>query len=284
MASIRVGTAGWVYEPWRGTFYPQGLKQKEELSFAGRALTAIELNGTFYSNQKPESFQAWASQVPDDFVFPVKGHQRVTHILRLKNAKTAVANFLASGVLSLGARLGPLVWQLPPNMKFDAERLETFLAMLPRDPDAAARLASEHDDALKSAPFTSTTGISAIRHAIEARHESFADPAFIALLRQYGVAMVIADTADWPHQDLSADFVYARLQGPPTAPSYSAADLDDWAARFRHFAAGGQPEAAACLAPPGPAGAPRDVFAFFVSNDKEHAPHNAMAIIDRIKG
>lgn len=282
MARIRVGTAGWVFEPWRDNFYPPGLKQKDELAYASRHLTAIEINGTFYSNQKPASFLAWAGQAPEDFVFSVKGHQRVTHILRLKAAETAVANFLASGVLALGRRLGPIIWQLPPNMKYDAERLESFLSILPQDPDAAAAMAREHDDQLKSPPHTQVDGIERIRHAIEVRHESFRTPELVALLRRYNVALVTADTAEWPWQDLTADFAYLRLQGPPGGSAYSPAERDAWADRLQAVAEGGTPEAAHLIAPETPKAVARDVYAFFVSTDKENAPHNAMAVQARL--
>lgn len=279
---IRTGIAGWTFEPWRGSFYPAGLVQKKELNFASRAVTAIEIQATFRGQQKPQSFRNWAGEAPDDFVFPVKGPQYVTHILKLRQARSAVANFLASGPLALGARLGPFVWQLPPSLSFDAEVLEAFLSLLPQTPAAAASLAGEHDDKLKSEPHLATEGIAVVRHAIEARHPSFATPEAIAMLRAHNVALVIADTEGWPWRDVTADFVYCRLQGPPDGRErYGEADLDGWAARLGDIARGeGQPPEH-LIAPPA-APAERDVFAIFVSHDKEHAPDNARALLQRL--
>lgn len=282
MAAIRVGTAGWVYEPWRGSFYPDGLKQKQELAYASRALTAIEINGTFYANQKSASFLAWAAETPESFRFSVKGHQRVTHILRLKNAETALANFFASGVLALGARLGPVVWQLPPNMTYDAGRLAEFLPLLPQSPEAAAALARKHDDTLKSEPYFETGGIARLCHAIEVRHESFAEQGFVDLLRAHNVALVTADTAEWRWQDLTADFAYLRLQGPPGGTAYSAGQRDAWADKLRALSQGSEAGPEDRIAPSIGDGAAREVYAFFVSTDKEHAPHNAMAVQQRL--
>ncbi len=283
--TIRIGIAGWTFEPWRGEFYPKGLPQKQELAFASAALRTIEINSTFYGTQKPASFLSWAAQAPQDFAFAVKGPQLVTHILKLRKTETPLANFLGSGPLALGARLGPFVWQLPPNLAFDAERIETFLALLPQHPDAAGKLASAHDERLKSPAFAAIDGISVIRHAMEVRHASYADPAFLALLRNYNVALVTADTAQWPTQDLTADFAYARLQGPPGEgrESYDEAELDAWAARLDAWSQGKPPPDGPRVAPAEAAPKPRDVFAYFVSTDKLHAPSNAQAIMRRLK-
>ena len=167
---VRTGIAGWVFEGWRkGAFYPEGLPQKQELAYASKALTTIEINSTFYSHQRAASFQNWAAQTPDDFVFPVKGHQLVTHIKRLKDVETVLANFFASGPLALGHRLGPFVWQLPPNLKFDAARIETFLSMLPKTPDQLLALAQQYDEKTKY-PHLDITGITSVRHAVEVRN------------------------------------------------------------------------------------------------------------------
>ena len=282
--TIRIGIAGWTFEPWRGEFYPKGLPQKQELAFASAALRTIEINSTFYGTQKPASFISWAEQAPPSFVFTVKGPQLVTHILKLRKAETPLANFFASGPLALGARLGPFVWQLPPNLSFDAERIETFLALLPKDPDDAARLARSHDERLKAPAFATADGVSTIRHAMEVRHLSYADPAFLALLRKYNVALVTADTTAWPTQDLTADFAYARLQGPPEADreSYAEAELDGWAARLAAWS-DGKPAPLGPLVAAAESPKPRDVFAYFVSTDKVHAPKNAQAIMQRLK-
>lgn len=281
--TVRTGIAGWVFPGWRkGAFYPDGLPQKEELAYASRALTAIEINSTFYSHQKPESFEAWAAQTPEDFVFPVKGHQIVTHIKRLKEVETPLANFFASGPLALARRLGPFVWQLPPNMKFDAARMETFLGLLPKTPDELLALARRHDEKTR-APFLDATGIELVRHAIEVRHESFADKAFIELLRSNNVALVVADTDTWPTMDATADFIYCRLQGAPGSDHYADADLDRLATRCRAWSAGEPMTDGPFIAGADSVSPPRDVFAHFVSTDKEHAPRNAMALAERLR-
>lgn len=275
---VRTGIAGWVFEEWRGgAFYPEGLKQKEELSYASRHLGAIEINATFYSHQKPASFQSWAAQTPDDFVFPVKGHQAITHIKRLKDVETPLANFFASGVLALGQRLGPFVWQLPGNLKYDPVRIEAFLNLLPKTPGDLLKLAKKHDEKTAN-PFFDMTGIEQVRHAIEVRHASFADTAFIDMMRAANVALVVADTAEWPTYDPTADFIYCRLQGAPGKDRYTDADLDKWARRIGMWAAGRPMAEGTFIAPVEASPKPRDVFAHFVSTDKQNAPKNAMSL------
>ncbi|HVX73860.1 MAG TPA: DUF72 domain-containing protein [Devosia sp.] len=251
--TIRTGMAGWIFPDWRkGQFYPDGLKQKDELAFASRHVTAIEINSTFYQNQKPASFEAWAAQTPDDFVFTVKGHQVVTHIKRLKEVAQPVEFFFAS-VAALGRRLGAVCWQLPPNFKYDLERLEAFFKLLPRD----------------------------IRQAIEVRSKAFATPDLVALLKSHNIALVTADTADWPWLDQTADFTYCRLQGPPGGERYDGAGLDLWAGRLGALAAG-KPIDGQMIVPMAGKQPERDVFAYFVSTDKVHAPGNALAIQQRL--
>lgn len=279
---IRLGTAGWVFAPWRGSFYPEGLKQKEELAYASTHLGAIEINATFYRHQAPQSFVNWAAETPEDFVFTVKGHQLVTHLKKLKDVEIPLANFFASGVLALGSRLGPFCWQLPGNLAYDAERLEAFLELLPRDVDALLALAHRSDDKLKAEPYLDASGVTTVRHAIEVRHQSFATPDFVAQLRRHNVALVIADTADWPYCDQTADFAYARLQGAPGKDAYSAAERDLRADWLRALSSGEQLTDAPLLTSAETAPPPRDVFAFFVSTDKEHAPHNARAVMARL--
>lgn len=250
---IRTGMAGWVFPEWRGgQFYPEGLKQKEELAWASRHVTAIEINATFYQNQKPESFRNWAEQTPEDFRFTVKGHQQVTHIKRLKDVDQPLELFFRS-IEALGPRLGAVVWQLPGNLKFDAERLGPFLEKLPRN----------------------------VRQAIEVRSKTFADPAFIEMLRAHDVALVIADTADWPYADQTASFAYTRLQGPPGGERYAPEQLDAWAGKLKALADGASFEAER-IAPPEKKPPPRDVFAYFVSTDKPNAPRNALGIQERL--
>jgi uncharacterized protein YecE (DUF72 family) len=261
--TIRTGTAGWVFEPWRGTFYPEGLVQKKELAYASSRLGSIEINATFRANQKPESFAKWAAETRDGFVFSIKGPQLVTHIKRLKNCEIELANFFASGPLALGAKLGPFVWQLPPNLTYDRTVLETFLALLPHSLDAYLALAGKADARLKSAPFLSADTVGPIRHAIELRNASFDTSEVRDLLSAHNVASVIPDTPEQPSRALTADFAYCRLQGParPDASGYTAADIAEWASQVRAWDAAG-----------------RDVFTYFVHEDKLHAPANAIAL------
>lgn len=262
--TIRTGTAGWVFEPWRGSFFPEGLVQKKELAYASSRLGTIEINATFRANQKPESFARWAGEASrDGFVFSIKGPQLVTHIKRLKNCEPELANFFASGPLALGARLGPFVWQLPPNVSYDRDVLSSFLAKLPKTIAAYVSLAGKADGRLKSAPFLDPEGVGPIRHAIEMRNASFNVPEVNALLREHNVARVIADTVESPARELTADFAYCRLQGPARddAKGYQADDLDDWASTAKAWAERGH-----------------DVFAYFVHEDKLHAPANAIAL------
>jgi len=278
---IRLGIAGWVFDEWRGgAFYPAGLKQKEELAYASRHLGAIEINSTFYSHQKAQSFLNWAAETPEDFVFSVKGHQLITHIKRLKDVEQPLANFFASGVLALGKRLGPFCWQLPPNLKYDKARMEAFLALLPRDRDALLALAGRNQG-LKKEPFLDGSGIGPVRHAIEVRHESFANAEFIELMRAHNVALVTADTAEWPATDVTADFVYCRLQGAPGKEQYEPDEIETRAKWLKAWSKGEAAESAPTITP-AVKGAPRDVFAFFVSTDKKHAPRNAMTVMQEL--
>jgi uncharacterized protein YecE (DUF72 family) len=264
--TIRTGTAGWVFEPWRGTFFPEGLVQKKELNYASRHLTTIEINATFRGNQKPESFAKWAGETPPGFSFSVKGPQLVTHIKRLKNCTEALAGFFASGPLALGDRLGPFVWQLPPNLSYDAESFATFLELLPRNLDAYLALARRADGA-KAPPYLEPNGNETFRHAIEMRHQSFETTEVDALLKAHNVARVIADTIDNPRRDLTADFAYCRFQGParPDPMGYEEADIDDLAKTVSGWRDAGI-----------------DTYAYFVHEDKLHAPANAMALAAKL--
>lgn len=259
----RTGTAGWVYEPWRGTFFPEGLVQKKELAYASSRLGTIEINATFRANQKPESFAKWAGEARDGFVFSIKGPQLVTHIKRLKNCEQELANFFASGPLALGTKLGPFIWQLPPNVSYNRDVLSAFLALLPRTPAEYMALAGKADERLKSTPFLTTDGVGPIRHAIEMRNATFDAADVNSLLTEYNVARVIADTAENPARALTADFAYCRLQGPARgdAEGYKAADIADWAGTVKGWTDAG-----------------KDVFAYFVHEDKLHAPANAIAL------
>lgn len=259
--AIRTGTAGWVFEPWRGTFFPEGLVQKKELAYASSRLGSIEINATFRANQKPESFAKWAGEARNGFVFSIKGPQLVTHIKRLRNCEQELANFFASGPLALGPKLGPFVWQLPPNVGYDRDVLSTFLSLLPRSTAGYVALAGKADARLKSTPFLSTDGVGPIRHAIEMRNASFDAPEVNALLAEHNVARVIADTPENPSRELTADFAYCRLQGPLRGGGYKPEDIAGWADTVKGWAASG-----------------KDVFAYFVHEDKLHAPANAIAL------
>ena len=233
---IRIGISGWRYPPWRGTFYPEGLPQRRELEYASRHAATIEINGSFYSLQRPEFYARWRDETPDNFVFSVKAPRFITHMLKLRNCEQAMANFLASGIANLGDKLGPILWQLPPTYRFDAAVLGPFLASLPRDTDEAAAIARRRNEKVKGRARLAYGACRPLRHALEVRHETFVDEAFVDLLRREQVALVVADTAGkWPLvEDLTSDFVYARLHGDAVlyVSGYSDAALERWAARF----------------------------------------------------
>jgi uncharacterized protein YecE (DUF72 family) len=260
---IRVGIGGWVFPPWRGAFYPKGLPQAQELSFASRALTAIEINATFYRTQRPDSFRKWAAETPDDFVFSVKGPQFATNRRVLAEAGGSIERFFGSGVLELKSKLGPILWQMAPTKKFDPQDFAAFLALLPQRLDGRA-----------------------IRHVVEVRHASFLVPAFIDLLRKFSVAVVLVESGKHPLiADLTADFVYARLQGTAEKEKtgYPPSALDAWAKRARSWADGGAPADLATIAGGQPAKGKRDVFIYMISGAKVRAPAAAMALIERLK-
>jgi uncharacterized protein YecE (DUF72 family) len=283
---IRIGISGWTYPPWRGVFYPERLAQKRELAHVGKTFESVEINGTFYSLQRPESFDMWAADVPDDFVFAVKGSRFITHMKRLKEAETALANFFASGVLKLGRKLGPFLWQLPPNMRFDRERIAAFMEALPKDTHAAARRARRHDERMEGRAWTRPGARRRLRHAVEVRHQSFVDPAFVRLLRSHRVALVCADSVAWPRlMDVTADFVYCRLHGSEElyASGYDAPAIDEWAGRVAAWATGGEPEKAErAVDRAGPKRRTRDVFVYFDNDAKVRAPFDAQALMKKV--
>jgi uncharacterized protein YecE (DUF72 family) len=282
---VRVGISGWAYAPWRGVFYPKGTKREHELAFAASRFRTIEINGTFYGMQKPEAFGSWTEQVPADFVFAVKGPRYITHMLRLRDAKVALANFIASGLLRLGVNLGPILWQLPPTFRFDPERIVPFLKLLPQDTSQAAALGREHDNKLRAPPWLEVDLRRPMRHAFEIRHQSFCCQEFIELLRAHNVALVCADSVEWPRlMDLTADFVYCRLHGSEElyASGYDNAALDAWGRRVKAWAGGEEPADAQRVG--GKARArKRDVFVFFDNDKKVRAPANAMELIRRLR-
>ncbi|WP_172955845.1 DUF72 domain-containing protein [Xanthomonas citri] len=286
--AIRIGISGWRYARWRGTFYPAGLAQRRELEYAAGCFPSVEINGSFYSLQRPESFQRWHDQTPEDFVFSVKGPRFITHMKRLRDCEQALANFFASGVLRLGAKLGPILWQLPPTLRFDAELLDAFLGSLPRDSEAALARARKRDTALMQG--RSALAIDRrrpIRHALEVRHDSFCDPACMRLLRRHNVAVVVADTAGkFPYlEDVSADFVYVRLHGDAQlyASGYSDPALDRWAVRIAAWAGGAEPDDAARVGARGRKRAMRDVYCYFDNDMKVHAPFDARGLMQRLQ-
>lgn len=287
--AIRIGISGWRYAPWRGVFYPPGLPQRRELEYASRLFPSIEINGSFYSLQAPASWRQWREHTPGHFMFAVKGPRYITHLLRLRDTDTALANFFASGLLLLGAKLGPLLWQFPPNFRFDPARMDAFFASLPRDANSAVALARRCDPARMRgrSAWPEEPGEHPIRHAVEIRHDSFRDPAFIELLRRHGIALVGADTAGrWPLlEDVTADFLYLRLHGDEVlyTSGYSDQALADWARRIRRWADGGVPDDARTAGEaPAPPVASRDVFCYFDNDVKVHAPFDAHALMRRL--
>jgi uncharacterized protein YecE (DUF72 family) len=259
--AIRVGIGGWTYAPWRGTFYPEGLAQKRELEFASRAVTAIEINGTYYSSFKPASFAAWAAAAPPGFVFAVKASRFCTNRKVLAEAGESVARFVGQGIVELGDKLGPILWQFMATKKFDPDDFGAFLALLP----------------------ATEAGVP-LRHAVQIRHESFAVPEFIAMARAAGVSIVFADSADYPAiADISGDFVYARLEAAreEEPAGYAPDALDRWAAAARDWAAGESPAGLPYAAAPAPK-QPREVFVFAINGAKVRAPAAAQALIERL--
>jgi len=259
---IRVGIGGWTFAPWRGVFYPDGLPHTKELSYASQRLTSIEVNGTFYRSQSPATFRKWASEVPPGFVFAIKGSRFVTNRRVLKGAGESIERFLNTGVTELGSKLGPLLWQFAPFKKFDEADFGGFLEQLPNSFDGHR-----------------------LRHVIEVRHDSFKTSAFIALLRKFGMAAVYTDHTTYPNiADVTADFVYARLQqGEDDVPTaYPPKQIGEWAARLKLWAQGKEPgDLPRIDAKPKPA--PRDVFAYVIHEGKIRAPAAAMALIERLK-
>jgi uncharacterized protein YecE (DUF72 family) len=283
---IRIGISGWRYRPWRGAFYPESLTQRLELAYASRLLSTIEINGSFYSLQRPEYYAQWFEETPPDFEFAVKGPRFITHMKRLKDPKTPLANFFASGVFNLRHKLGPILWQFPPQLRFDRHRFSDFLALLPQDTQAAQRLARRRDARVKGRARLVIDAVRPLRHAFEIRHESFLDPQFIALLRAHNAALVIAETAQrWPMpQDITADFVYLRLHGDKTLyqSGYSARALKRWADRIAVWHRGGDVEGMK-VTNARPSKQPRDVYCYFDNTDvKLRAPIDAQTLMKKL--
>ena len=287
MSTIRIGISGWRYPPWRGVFYPEGLAQKRELEFASRQVSSIEINGSFYSLQRPSSYRRWYRATPEGFCFSVKGARYVTHILRLKEVQTPLANFFASGVLCLKEKLGPFLWQLPPSLKYDRVLVEEFLRLLPKDFSAASKLARKHNEKVKERAAMAARNNRPLRHAMEVRHASFECADFISLLRKYNVALVVADTAGkWPFiEDPTSDFMYLRLHGDEKlyVSGYTEAALKEWARKIRMWARGNTPSRTRLLTPRPPAlSGGRDIYAYFDNDVKVRAPFDAMNLAHRL--
>jgi uncharacterized protein YecE (DUF72 family) len=266
---VWIGTSGWRYKNWRGDFYPKGLAQRRELEYISRQLGSVEINGSFYSLQKPEFYRRWYDETPEEFVFAVKGARFVTHMKRLRDVATPLANFFASGVLALGDKLGPVLWQLPPSLPYDQDLLADFFDLLPRDTAAAAVLAGKHDERLTGRALTEAPVQRPVRHALEVRHPSFVDPTLADFLRAHGIGLVTASAArDWPYlEDVTADFAYVRLHGETElyASGYSDEELDRWAERVRGWTAAGF-----------------DVYAYFDNDMKVKAPFDAIGLLTRL--
>jgi uncharacterized protein YecE (DUF72 family) len=274
MAEIRIGVSGWRYTPWRGVFYPRDLPQRLELSYAARKFPSLEINGSFYSLQRPEYYREWHDATPDDFVFALKGSRFITHMKKLRDVAAPLANYFASGVFELRAKLGPVLWQFPPNFRYERERMARFFALLPQDTHAALRLARKRDARMKGRARLAVDARRPLRHAVEIRHESFLDASFLDLLRDHNIALVIAETAQrWPMpQDITADFVYMRLHGDKELykSGYSDRALDRWAQRIRAWH---RPRSSR----------PRDVYCYFDNTDvKLRAPVDAQTLMRKL--
>ena len=269
MQGTYVGISGWTYPGWRRVFYPEGLAHRRELEYASRKVSSIEINGSFYSLQRPTSYAKWHDETPPGFVFAVKGSRFITHMLKLRNVETALPNFFASGVLRLREKLGPILWQFPERFPADLDRFARFLEALPKTSDEAAEIAKRHDQRLEGRAWTEAEVSIPLRHAFEVRHPGFMGPDFVALLREHGAALVFADTAGrWPYaEDVTADFVYVRLHGSEQlyVSGYTDAELDAWAAKvaaWRH--------------------AVGDVYVYFDNDAKVHAPFDALRLEERV--
>jgi uncharacterized protein YecE (DUF72 family) len=287
MAELRIGISGWTYPGWRGVFYPAGLPHRRELEYASHRMNSIEINGSFYSLQRPSSYRRWAEQTPHSFLFAVKGGRFITHMKKLRDVRTPVANFFASGVLRLREKLGPILWQFPPQLRFSMERFAPFLELLPATHAEASRLAEENTLALPERAWTEAEHSGALRHAFEVRHPSFLVPEFTELLRRHNAALVFADTAGlWPYaEDATADFVYLRLHGAQQlyASGYTDSELDWWAERIRRWRSGTEPEDARRIATGGASTSGRDVYVYFDNDAKVHAPFDALRLAQRLQ-
>ncbi len=278
MGRIRVGISGWNYPHWRGAFYPESLRRRDELAFVGERFDTVEVNSTFYRLGKPDTFRRWYGSVPAGFVFAVKGGRFVTHNKKLAGVDAALANFFASGVLELGEKLGPILWQLPDSLRFDSARVEAFLAMLPRSTPAAVELARRHDQRLREVA-SGPEAKHRIRHVIEVRHKSFLCREMVAIARRHGTALAFSHSAAWPYvEEVTAGFVYLRLHGPAQlyASRYGTDELRRWRARIARWQQGTEPSDAIRITDlHSPARKGRDVYVYFDNDQHSFAPREA---------
>ncbi len=288
MADLRVGISGWTYPKWRGNFYPEGLTQKRELAYASRRFRALEINGTFYSLQRPSTFQTWYDETPPDFLFTLKGGRYLTHMRKLKEPQEPLANFLASGLLRLREKLGPILWQFPPGMMFDEDRFRAFFEILPRDTRELAKFAGKYTSLAKDRIELEVDQSRPLRHAVEFRHDSFLTDRFIELLQKHRIALVIADAAS-KHpsaEDVTTDWIYVRLHGSRQiyVSGYTEEEIERWAKRVQTWHKGSEPADARRIStrlPPDPHG--RDVYVFFDNTDvKLRAPVDARQLAIRL--
>jgi uncharacterized protein YecE (DUF72 family) len=281
-APFRIGISGWMYDPWKKHFYPDKLPAKKELYFASRELNSIEINGTFYSLQRPSSFERWYDETPESFQFSLKGPRFITHIKRLKDVEIPLANFFSSGVLALKEKLGPILWQFPPKMLFRPEQFEEFFKLLPRTTQEAAILSRKNDGRIREKPYTKSLVDAKLKYAVEIRHPSFENPEFIDLLRKYNIALVFADTAGrWPYmEEVTSDFVYLRLHGDEElyVSGYSDQSLKWWAKRITTWTNGLQPKDAMRITDSKVPIKKREAYAYFDNDVKVFAPFNAKSL------
>lgn len=271
MAKIYVGMSGWTYPPWRGDFYPKGLVQKRELEYASRQVNALEINGTFYSLQKPSSFQKWFEETPDDFIFTIKAGQYMTHVQRLKEVEESLCNFFASGLLCLKDKMGPILWQLPPYLPFKDDRFEKFFESLPHDSRALEKMAARHTSKMNGRAFTEAHRKFAVRHAIEVRHPSFICPEFFDLLKKYNVAHVFTHSGTLvPYEEeITSDFIYARMygEGKDYKKGYPVKVIEEWGQKVKKWSSGK---------------AGKDCFILFGTEVKERSPFDAIHLLEEL--
>jgi uncharacterized protein YecE (DUF72 family) len=287
MSELRIGVSGWSYPEWRGIVYPKGLVQKRELEYLSGLVNSIEINGTFYSLQSPKSFKKWSNETPDDLLFAVKGSKFITHQKKLQDVRIPLANFFASGLLVLGKKLGPILWQFSPWFKFDPETIESFLKLLPKIAGEAAELAKENSIKSADKAWTKVVEDVELRYAFEPRHKSFFVPEFVELLRKYNAALAFADTADefGYAEDVTADFIYVRLHGDEElyVSDYRDAELDRWAKRIKTWQKGGEPKnAKKIIAGKAPSKTERDVYVYFDNSIEGHAAFDAIYLSKKL--